>query len=330
MSERKVSVVIPCHNSEKFIFEAISSVLRQTYNDIEIIVVDDGSSDDSWDVIKSFKEKKVKSIRQENKGGCNARNIGFSYAKGDYVMFLDSDDMIGPNVVESLVNTFKRGSDISACSWKRLVNENNSWLEKPSGLEKRPINNDFLYAWLSGWYIPPSALMWSREALEETGNWDESLAANQDGDLIMRALLSGKKINYSDKGVAYYRSHGVSKISVSNNVKSISALKSRIKVLKKISSKLAELGRLEKYKVVIGQAYHKLARNSFLVDLYLARSCVKESKILAGKKSIIGSMPHKMIVHMMGLENKEMLVGKTLSKFYVNKTRRKFNKLKKF
>src|SRR5687768_8397891 len=94
----RVSVVIPCYNGEQFIREAIGSALSQTYPDLEIIVIDDGSTDGSLDRIRSF----GKGIRWEsgpNRGGCAARNRGIELARGDWVQFLDADDLLHPNKI---------------------------------------------------------------------------------------------------------------------------------------------------------------------------------------------------------------------------------------
>lgn len=94
-----VSIVIPCFNAERFISEAIESCLNQTYKNIEIIVVNDGSTDSSYKIINSYGDKIVK-IEQENKGGSAARNTGLNIAKGDFVLFLDADDFLEHRGIE--------------------------------------------------------------------------------------------------------------------------------------------------------------------------------------------------------------------------------------
>src|SRR5437870_3797289 len=95
---RLVTVVIPCYNNASFLHDAIQSVLSQTYRRTELIVVDDGSSDDTSDVASSYPVTRL--IRQPNQGVSAARNAGLSQASGDYVVFLDADDRLLPDAVE--------------------------------------------------------------------------------------------------------------------------------------------------------------------------------------------------------------------------------------
>ncbi|WP_292402246.1 MULTISPECIES: glycosyltransferase family 2 protein [unclassified Methylophaga] len=99
-----VSVVIPCFNRQEYIEQAINSALSQTYADIEIIVVDDGSTDSSIKVIERYGER-VKLITQSNKGVSAARNTGFSSARGEFIIFLDSDDWLSEDIVEKHILT---------------------------------------------------------------------------------------------------------------------------------------------------------------------------------------------------------------------------------
>jgi glycosyltransferase involved in cell wall biosynthesis len=111
LSKMKVSVIIPTYNREKYICEAIESVLGQTMEDIEIIVVDDGSTDNTSQRIKPY-QKKIKYIYTENGGPAHARNIGITRAKGEYISFLDSDDLYYPYKTQSQTAILDKYSDI--------------------------------------------------------------------------------------------------------------------------------------------------------------------------------------------------------------------------
>lgn len=99
-----VSIIIPAYNTEAYIHRAIESSLRQTYPDIEIVVVDDGSTDSTLKIAQGYDDKRIKVLHQDNKGVSNARNNGIREAKGKYVMFLDSDDWLEDDSVEVLMN----------------------------------------------------------------------------------------------------------------------------------------------------------------------------------------------------------------------------------
>lgn len=109
MEEKKVSIIIPVYNSEETLKKCIESVINQTYKNIEILVINDGSKDKSLKIINEYKnkDKRIKIINQENKGVSGARNTGINNATGDYITFIDSDDYIKPNLVKDTIKIFK-------------------------------------------------------------------------------------------------------------------------------------------------------------------------------------------------------------------------------
>ena len=102
----KISVIIPCYNVEKCLEECLDSVLKQTFNDFEVICVEDCSTDNTLDILQKYKNKlSIHVVHNDaNKGQAESRNIGLKLAKGDYIYFLDSDDIITPNCLEILYN----------------------------------------------------------------------------------------------------------------------------------------------------------------------------------------------------------------------------------
>ena len=101
MNPPKVSILIPLYNSENYIEETIQSCLNQTYENIEIIIVDDGSTDKSLQIAKSFESGKLKVYSQPNSGACKARNLAFEKSIGDYIQYLDADDLLSENKIEN-------------------------------------------------------------------------------------------------------------------------------------------------------------------------------------------------------------------------------------
>ena len=119
----KVSVIIPVYNVEKYLRECLDSVINQTLKDIEIICIDDGSTDNSLSILKEYakKDKRIKVINQENKGLSGARNTGIENATGEFIGFVDSDDWIDSNFYENLYNTaITTNSDIACAPIKRV------------------------------------------------------------------------------------------------------------------------------------------------------------------------------------------------------------------
>ena len=117
-----ISVVLPSYNRAHILPRAIESILGQTYKDIELIIVDDGSSDNTAEVVGSFSDSRIVYVRQENAGACAARNNGIAHARGDYIAFQDSDDIWHQDKLEKQLATLQNtGADIVFCRMNRMV-----------------------------------------------------------------------------------------------------------------------------------------------------------------------------------------------------------------
>ncbi len=179
-----VSVVIPNYNHARFVGDAIRSVLNQSFCSYEIIVVDDGSTDDSREVIEKFGGR-VRGIYQENAGLSAARNAGIRAAQGAFIGLLDADDMYEPNYLGTLVNALESRPDAEGvyCGY-RFVDENNSALPQ---IENRPVSTDALHdALLDGNFLVPESIFLRRRVFEAVGLFDEALHACEDWDVWLR------------------------------------------------------------------------------------------------------------------------------------------------
>ncbi len=119
-----VSVIIPVYNVEEYVEECIQSVLNQTYKNIEVILVDDGSTDGSGEIFNTYSDERLTVIHQENEGLAEAWNVGIATANGEYIYFIDSDDYISKTLIENLlVSIVKTGSLIACCDYTRKKDE---------------------------------------------------------------------------------------------------------------------------------------------------------------------------------------------------------------
>lgn len=122
---KKISIIVPIFNSEKYLKRCLDSLIYQTYKNLEIILIDDGSNDDSLKICKNYqeKDKRIKIYSQRNQGVSAVRNKGLTIATGDYIAFVDSDDIISKNMYEILVECLeKNNSDISCCKYIKFTN----------------------------------------------------------------------------------------------------------------------------------------------------------------------------------------------------------------
>ena len=108
-----VSVIVPVYNSKAYLKRCVDAILKQTYSNLEVILVDDGSKDDSYMICKEYEafDKRVRVFTKENGGSSSARNVGIKAAKGDYICFCDSDDYYEPDIVENLSKVFDKYPD---------------------------------------------------------------------------------------------------------------------------------------------------------------------------------------------------------------------------
>lgn len=199
-----VSVICLCYNHERFVAEAIKSVLSQTYPNIELIVVDDASTDGSAEVIRDA-VKTNPSIRsvllRENVGNCKAFNAGLQYASGDFLIDLAADDLLLPTRVAEGVKTFnEHGSSYGLhFSDAEYINENGGFLYYHSTrFPHHIVPQGDVYRYLIKWYfICPTSVMFKKEVIEQLGGYDETLMY-EDFDFWIRSSRTFKYC-YTDK-----------------------------------------------------------------------------------------------------------------------------------
>lgn len=200
-----VSVVIPTYNGSRFIKETIQSVLDQTYTNIETIIVDDGSKDNTPDIVKSINDSRIIYIRQKNAGVSMARNNGINISKGDYIAFLDHDDLWLPHKLEKQLLLFKENPVIAMVySDTFIINENNSIVGKYSQKIKLFRGKIFKELFLS-LFITILTVVMKKSAFLELGPF---LPYNtcEDYDLFLKCA-SKYPIDYIDEPLTKYRVH---------------------------------------------------------------------------------------------------------------------------
>ncbi|MBW3630215.1 MAG: oligosaccharide flippase family protein, partial [Gemmatimonadetes bacterium] len=307
-----VSVVTPCFNAEPFVREAIESVLAQTYPRVEMIVLDDGSTDGSWEVIRSFGSS-VTALQQAKAGPARARNLGVAHARGDYVLFLDADDVIAPDTIEALVSTLEGnahdGNAIAACRWRRLVHRRGAWVPASPGVPFPPSGPEPLVAWLRGEWVALPSLLWPRRLFERLGGFDPELTADEDGDLVLRAFVDDVRLVVSPGGESFYRQHGSQRITVSHDLYPEHRVRSRMRVLEKLEKELRRQGKWEEYRVPLGIAYQVLAQLLFVTRPELAREALQRGEAYAGRRAIAPTWLGRVLVRLTGMERKERIAG---------------------
>ena len=193
-----VSVIIPVFNGEIFLEDAIKSVLNQNYDNLECIVVDDGSIDGSAAIAK--KHERIIYLHQEHKNVAAARNLGIQKASGEYLAFLDADDIWDTHKLETQINYMEENPDIDYSVTKHSLFLTEGLKDFPQWVRTNHSEEETIA------YIP-SSLIVRKSAFEIVGNFDESYRISDDSDWFLRARDAGIKLGIIDKNLLHKRVH---------------------------------------------------------------------------------------------------------------------------
>jgi len=272
----RVSVVIPLYNQKEFIGDAIQSVLGQSYKNIEIIVVNDGSTDNPVDVLSQYRNDIIE-INQENRGLSGARNSGIRRAGGDYVQLLDADDLLTENKIERQLKYFRQGnSDLPYCRIQTLHNKKRIISERPDPVIKDMFSHYYLL-W-KPYPTPIHSLLFPMDIFRKHGLFDEEMKANEDRYFLAKLAISGTGFVRQDFTGGFYREH-----PSSMNADPLFMMEAMIHFYKVINKDLGHRFLLDKYKYNGSQMLR--ANCTFFYMFHIRKGT--ERKILKGMKEIL-------------------------------------------
>lgn len=215
MEKSLVSIIISAFNAEQYIAQTLNSVLLQTWKPLEIIVVNDGSTDNTAALLDRYKQNGIIVLEQENRGQDAALNNGFRHSKGNYIKFMDSDDLLNPEMIEKQMAVLNGTDDYVAYGeWARFVYDEPEKAEFTSlhyWKDMAPL--DFLTASPSGVMLQCGSMLVPRKLIDKAGGWDERLILFNDTEFFNRVLLASKGVKFSPGARLYYRSGMLGSIS---------------------------------------------------------------------------------------------------------------------
>jgi glycosyltransferase involved in cell wall biosynthesis len=293
-----VAVVIPCWNAEKWIARAIQSVLDQDYPNIEVVVIDDGSTDGSLRVIRSFGDR----IRWEtgaNRGAPAARNRGLALTSSDYIMFLDADDYIDRDSLRSWIAKAGKADVV----FGRFVTES-CGLRAPGPAVRSERVEDVLHGWLGGCGTPPCAVLWQKSFLEQIGGW-RLVEKNDDGELCIRALICGARVAMADDGLGIWVQHdSPSRVSRRRGAEAILSEHTAFRELEKLAN-----SRGVDLRYQLARAYYRMAYEAFALEaIDIGNRALSDARRL-GLRGHVGSITHRTLAALLGLRIKMRLTG---------------------
>jgi glycosyltransferase involved in cell wall biosynthesis len=212
-----VSILIPAYNAEKWIAESIQSALDQTWPRTEIIVVNDGSTDRTLDVVRRFAAQGVSVVTQRNQGAAAARNKLLSLSQGDYIQWLDADDLLAPDKIASQIEALGATPSkltLVSSAWGRFLYRTTKTTFSPTGLwcDLSPVEW-FVRRMTENTYMQTSAWLVSRELTQAAGPWNITMLADDDGEYFSRIIARCDSVRFVPNSTAFYRRTGFDSLS---------------------------------------------------------------------------------------------------------------------
>lgn len=253
-----VSIIIPLHNSEAFIKDTIQSCLNQSYQNIEVLVVENGSTDQSFKIVQGIKDKRIHLFKIEKANASAARNFGLQKAKGEYIQFLDADDLMSVNKIALQLKTLEKKPKgwLASCAWAKFMKT-----IKEATIEEQAvwrIENPLewlVVALTGGGMMIPGCWLLPRSLVEQTGGWDERLSLHDDGEFMCRVLLAAKGNIFVENTCVYYRQvEG----SLSKSNQSLSAAQSALLVAQSYEKQLLKIKDNKRIREALARNYCRL------------------------------------------------------------------------
>lgn len=230
-----VSILIPAYRAERWIGETLKSALSQTWPRKEIILVDDGSPDGTLNAARGFQGPHVQVVTQENQGASAARNHAYSLAQGEFIQWLDADDILATDKIE-------RQMRVALADGDPRILYSGAWGWFLENIEKADFDRTALWVDLSpaeflrrkmgqNLHMQPDCWLVSRELTEAAGPWDETLWRDNDGEYFCRVLLAARQVKFVEEARSFYRKSGTGSVSfVGSSQKKVESLHRSVKL----------------------------------------------------------------------------------------------------
>ncbi len=308
-----VSIIIPCYNNARYVAQTLKSALSQSYPHLEIIVIDDGSTDKSAEKIRPYADR-ITFVRQPNRGAPAARNHGLRLAKGSLIKFLDADDILLPDAIETQVRQTKsiatRGKKIvyGPVQWiDQFNNPAKTYQPKPRKTGACQVAHILAESPLT------SAPLHRKSFLDQIGGFDESIPKGQEFDLHLRLVLSGVEFVYFNQQVYLFREH-----YTDTRISHLNFRKHAPDTFLKIFSKQEQLIQHHFNGVLPAPVRELLARRYWAYGRKILQSNYPEASIiyferaksLFGNKAVFGNFPYPQMAKLFGPVRAENWTGR--------------------
>src|SRR5438132_8451431 len=211
------SILIPAYNAETWIADTVRSALAQTWPRKEIVIIDDGSTDQTLAVARQFESKDVLVVTRENQGAAASRNKAFSLSQGDYIQWLDADDLLSPDKLRKQLEAHERGCStrtLLSSAWGDFMYRSRRAKFTPTALWYDLSPTEWLIRKMGkNLHMQTATWLVSRDLTEAAGPWDTRLLADDDGEYFCRVLLASDGVRFVPEARVYYRESGSNTLS---------------------------------------------------------------------------------------------------------------------
>ncbi len=201
---------MPAYNAGKYITAAVDSVTKQSYQNWELIIINDGSTDNTADELLKINDPRVRTHYQANKGQCAAANKAFGLSKGALIKFMDADDLLSPHFLKHQVDRIGKQEDvIISAAWGRFYHDDTSTFKPDENIIRRDqASMEWLVAAMDKKQVMLQCAIWliPRAVLDRSGLWNEKLSLINDFEFIIRVILTAKQVLFAEHATLYYRS----------------------------------------------------------------------------------------------------------------------------
>lgn len=277
-NQKLVSIIVPVYNTESYLEKCLNSILNQTYENIEIIIIDDGSTDNSYKILQKFqnKNKRIRLLQQKNSGQGVARNKGIEISKGEYIFFIDSDDRVTENMVEEMVSEIEK-TDSDFSSFLIAFEDSKSQKIYKKKFNSTILKNDEIYQntlEIKDIFIVPWNKIYKRKFLVDNEIYFPKIKKNEDILFIHKLAFFSKKCSFINK-IFYYS--WMREGSTSRNVTEEN-IKASLELLKREKELLLKNKCFEKYELYYKVFYIRGIFNILLQGLFYKSTKIKEIK----------------------------------------------------
>jgi glycosyltransferase involved in cell wall biosynthesis len=280
-----VSILIPAYNAASWLAQTLDSALAQTHPHCEIIVVDDGSTDSTLAVARSYESREVRVLSQANSGASAARNRALQLARGDFIQYLDADDLLSPEKIAAQLTVLHARAPgiLATCRWGRFEDDpaRARFVDAVVFRDFAPVDYLLLHT-REARMMHPAAWLVPRNVADRAGPWDERLSLNDDGEYFARVVLASAGIVFTpDPAAAYYRSGIGGSLSQRRSPRALASLALSVEL---VAAHLAAAEDSDRTRQALADYWQRLVYELYPGDPAASRSAARRVRELGGSR----------------------------------------------